>query len=75
MGALLAAGRDNGRSAVVEILVFDEDLDEILARGESKAELKSAAKEKGFKSMKDDGILKILEGKTDIEALSRVVAI
>lgn len=64
-----------GRSAVVEILVFDEDLDEILARGESKAELKAEAKRKGFKSMKDDGILKILEGKTDLNALSRVVAI
>jgi type II secretory ATPase GspE/PulE/Tfp pilus assembly ATPase PilB-like protein len=30
---------------------------------------------KGFKSMKDDGILKVLEGKTTIEALSKVVDI
>ncbi len=62
-----------GRVAVVEILLFDEELDEIVARNESKAELKTAAVKKGFKSMRDDGILKVLEGVTDIEALARVV--
>lgn len=62
-----------GRVAVVEILLFDEDLDEVLARGESKAELKNLALKKGFKSMKDDGILKIMDGLTSIEALARVV--
>ena len=64
-----------GRTAVVEILTFDEEMDEILASGASKADLKNKAKEKGFKSMKDDGILKILEGITTLEALSRVVDI
>lgn len=62
-----------GRIAVAEILSFDEEMDELLAKGESKAELKAMAKKKGFKSMKDDGILKVLEGITDLEALSKVV--
>ncbi|MBU0800862.1 MAG: Flp pilus assembly complex ATPase component TadA [Alphaproteobacteria bacterium] len=62
-----------GRIAVVEILSFDDDLDEVLARNGSKAELKAKAIEKGFKSMKDDGIIKILEGVTTLESLSRVV--
>lgn len=62
-----------GRVAVAEILSFDEDLDQILADGGSKAALKNKAVEKGFKSMKDDGILKIKEGLTTIEALARVV--
>lgn len=62
-----------GRTAVVEILFFDEDLDELLARGVSKAELKTLAVEKGFKSMRDDGMLKILEGVTTFEALAKVV--
>ncbi|MCB1782991.1 MAG: Flp pilus assembly complex ATPase component TadA [Alphaproteobacteria bacterium] len=62
-----------GRVAVVEILLFDEELDEVVARNESKAELKTTAVKKGFKSMKDDGILKILEGVTSIEALAKVV--
>ncbi len=64
-----------GRVAVVEILAFDEELDEILARNGSKAEIKTRAVEKGFKSMKDDGIVKILEGLTTVEALAKVVAI
>jgi general secretion pathway protein E/type IV pilus assembly protein PilB len=62
-----------GRVALVEILLFDEELDELLARNESKAELKAVALKKGFKSMKDDGILKVLDGMTDISAISKVV--
>lgn len=62
-----------GRVALVEILSFDEDLDEVVARNESKAELKALAVKKGFKSMKDDGILKVLEGVTDLAAVARVV--
>ena len=64
-----------GRTAVVEILAFDEELDELMARGESKAEIKALAVKKGFKSMKDDGIIKVLEGKTSIEALAKSVDI
>lgn len=62
-----------GRIAVAEILLLDEELDEIIARNESKAELKSAAIRKGFKGMKDDGIFKVLEGITSLETLADVV--
>ena len=62
-----------GRIAVAEILFFDEDLDAVVASGGSKIDLKRVALQKGFKSMKDDGILKILDGITTIEALSKVV--
>ncbi len=62
-----------GRVAVVEILLFDEELNEVIARNESKAELKALALKKGFKSMKDDGILKVLDGVTDLDALAKVV--
>lgn len=62
-----------GRVAIAEILLFDEELDELVARSATKAELKANAVEKGFKSMKDDGILKVLEGITTLDALSKVV--
>lgn len=62
-----------GRVACVEILLFDEELDQLVARNESKAELKAEAIKKGFKSMKDDGILKVLEGVTDLAAIGKVV--
>ncbi|MCK5374321.1 MAG: Flp pilus assembly complex ATPase component TadA [Alphaproteobacteria bacterium] len=64
-----------GRIALVEILLFDEELDELVARNESKAEIKTLAMKKNFKNMKDDGILKVLEGMTDISAISKVVDI
>lgn len=63
----------SGRTAVVEILFMDEDLNDLVAENAHKAQLKAKAKEKGFKSMLDDGILKILEGKTSLEAVMKVV--
>ena len=64
-----------GRVALAEILTFDEDLDDLVASNASKAEIRKTAFEKGFKSMKDDGMLKILEGITDFAAVSKVVNI
>ena len=64
-----------GRVAVAEVLLFDEEMDEELARGGTKAELKEIAVGKGFKNMKDDAMLKILEGRTTFEAVSKVVDI
>jgi type IV pilus assembly protein PilB len=61
--------------AVAEILLFDEELDEVIARNGTKAEMKAVSVQKGFKSMRDDGILKVLEGITTLEALAKVVAI
>ncbi len=75
-GCISCSGQGyKGRVAVVEILTFDEEMDELIANSASKAELKNKAFEKGFKSMRDDGMLKILEGITDFAAISRVVDI
>jgi type IV pilus assembly protein PilB len=62
-----------GRVAVAEILLLDEDLDDVIARSGTKSEMKAVAKQKGFKSMKDDGILKILEGLTSLDELRKAV--
>lgn len=64
-----------GRVAIAEILLLDEDLDEIIARGGTKVELKRAAQQKGFKNMRDDGILKVLDGITSIEEVAGAVHI
>jgi general secretion pathway protein E/type IV pilus assembly protein PilB len=73
-GCQACAGQGyKGRVAVAEILLFDEEMDQILANGGNKAELKRVAVSKGFKSMKDDAMLKILEGRTTFEAVSKVV--
>ncbi|HOO49985.1 MAG TPA: GspE/PulE family protein, partial [Alphaproteobacteria bacterium] len=62
-----------GRLAIAEILLLDEDLDEIIARGGTKVEMKRVAQQKGFKSMRDDGILKILDGVTSLEEVAGAV--
>lgn len=62
-----------GRVAVAEILYLDEELDTIIASGGHKSQLKAEARKKGFKSMLDDGILKIYEGITTLEKLKEVV--
>ena len=64
-----------GRIALAEILTFDEDLDDLVASNAPKSEIRKMAFEKGFKSMKDDGMLKILEGITDFAAVSKVANI
>jgi type IV pilus assembly protein PilB len=64
-----------GRVAIAEILLFDEEMDEIIASNGTKAQLKAVAVRKGFKSMKDDGILKVLEGVTTLDYLSKTVDI
>lgn len=75
-GCQACAGQGyKGRIAVAEILFMDEDLDDIIAQNGSKAELRKYALEKGFKTMKDDGILKVLEGITTLQSLATAVDI
>lgn len=62
-----------GRIACVEILYMDEDLDNIIAAGGAKQELKAAARKKGFKAMIDDGILKIYQGVTSLDAVTKIL--
>ena len=64
-----------GRRAIAEILMMDDQLDEMLARGGTKVEMRKCAVENGFKSMKDDGILKILDGITTLDSLAQAVDI
>lgn len=64
-----------GRVAIAEILLMDEDLDEVVARGGTKVEMKRVAQQKGFKNMRDDGILKVLDGITSLEEVAAAVHI
>ena len=62
-----------GRVAVVEILYMDEELDNVIAENGHKSKLKEVARKNGFKSMLDDGILKVYEGVTTLDMLTKVV--
>lgn len=62
-----------GRIALVEILRWDEDLDEIVAAGGSRHSLRAAALESGFVPMAEDGAAKVLDGITSLEELVKAV--
>ncbi len=62
-----------GRTALMEILKFDRDLDELIARGATQRELVNTAIAKGYKSLGDVGIDRVLAGVTSIDEVSRVV--
>jgi type IV pilus assembly protein PilB len=62
-----------GRIAVAEILYMDEELDAVVAANGHKSELKSVARKNGFKSMLDDGVLKVYQGVTTLDALTKVI--
>jgi type II secretory ATPase GspE/PulE/Tfp pilus assembly ATPase PilB-like protein len=62
-----------GRTALLEVLKFDTEMDELIARGATTREIARAAFEKGFKPLADAGINRVLNGVTSLDELSRVV--
>jgi type II secretory ATPase GspE/PulE/Tfp pilus assembly ATPase PilB-like protein len=62
-----------GRMAILELLRIDADMDALIARRAHLDELKKLAIEKGFSTLADDGVRRILEGYTSIEEVMRVI--
>ncbi|MFT7685389.1 MAG: type II secretory ATPase GspE/PulE/Tfp pilus assembly ATPase PilB-like protein [Candidatus Azotimanducaceae bacterium] len=62
-----------GRAIVIEVLTLNAELNEIIANQSTQGQLFQAAIKGGFKTMADDGVRLILEGRTTLEELSRVV--
>jgi len=58
---------------VAELLPLDEELDEIVASRGTRAALKAAALEKGYRTMAEDGIAKVLAGDLSLANLARTV--
>ena len=62
-----------GRLALLELLRFDAELDELVARGASTVDISKAGAARGFRPLADDGIRRVLEGTTSLDEVSRVV--
>jgi general secretion pathway protein E/type IV pilus assembly protein PilB len=62
-----------GRMAIMEILKFTPELDEMISRRASTRELRAAATAAGFRPLIDDGMRRVLEGTTSLDEVSRVV--
>jgi type II secretory ATPase GspE/PulE/Tfp pilus assembly ATPase PilB-like protein len=62
-----------GRSAVMEILHMDADLDELVARRASPREMREAALAKNFRSLAEEGIARVVEGTTSLAEVARAI--
>jgi len=62
-----------GRLALMEVLKFDADIDEQISKHASLQEIKKTAVEKGFRTLADEAVRRILEGVTSLEEVSRVI--
>ena len=62
-----------GRLSLLELLRFDTEIDELVARRATARELLKAALDKGFSTMADDGARRVLEGVTSMDEVSRVL--
>ncbi|RMG16944.1 MAG: type II/IV secretion system protein [Planctomycetota bacterium] len=63
-----------GRLALVEALWFDATLAEAVARGEDAPALVRLARERGYRTLREDGRAKVLAGETTLEEAARATA-
>jgi len=74
VGCRVCGGKGyKGRTPIMELLVMDGDLDELVARGATARELREAAKSKGFNTLADAGIRRIVDGDSTLAEVLRVV--
>lgn len=62
-----------GRIALMEVMRFDAEIDELITHKASRRELESAALSKGFAPLSEDGIRRVKEGFTSLDEIFRVV--
>lgn len=62
-----------GRLSLMEMLRFDSELDELVARKATMRDILKDARAKGFNTLAEDGIRRVLEGVTSMDEISRVM--
>jgi general secretion pathway protein E/type IV pilus assembly protein PilB len=62
-----------GRTPIMELLVMDSDIDELVARRATAKEMRAEAVSKGFRSLAEEGITRVLDGITSLAEVSRTV--
>lgn len=61
-----------GRVGIFEAFLIDDDMENFIDKNPSIADLRAKAIKKGFVTMYQDGLIKVLEGVTTIEEIDRV---
>jgi general secretion pathway protein E/type IV pilus assembly protein PilB len=62
-----------GRAAIMELLVMDSDMDDLLARRATAKDLRAAALTKGFRTLAEEGLQRVIDGATSLAEVSRTV--
>lgn len=62
-----------GRTAIMELLKIDQDIDELIARRATVKEIKTLLLAKGFRPLIEDAVARVLKGDTSLDEVSRVV--
>nr|VFK27091.1 MAG: general secretion pathway protein E/type IV pilus assembly protein PilB [Candidatus Kentron sp. MB] len=62
-----------GRLALIELLRFDPEIDELVASEASIRTINHLAVTKGFTNLADDGVQKVIQGITTIQEISRIL--
>jgi type IV pilus assembly protein PilB len=62
-----------GRMGLHELMVMNAEIAELVVRRAPLADIKAAAKANGMKELREDGLVKVLNGLTDPKEVMRVV--
>jgi type IV pilus assembly protein PilB len=62
-----------GRTGIYEAILTDQKVEEIVKENPSEREINKASENQGILTMKQDGIIKILQGVTSFDELRRVI--
>jgi type IV pilus assembly protein PilB len=63
-----------GRLGVYEMLLMSEPIERLTASGASSDEISRLAQQEGMHTLREDGLIKVLDGHTTLEELGRTVA-
>ncbi|RUM59531.1 MAG: type II secretion system protein E [Persephonella sp.] len=62
-----------GRMTIVELLEIDDEIEDLIAKNVTPLQILMKAKEKGMKTLKEDGLIKVFRGITSVNEIKRVV--
>jgi type IV pilus assembly protein PilB len=63
-----------GRLGIYEMLTMSEEIERLTAASAPSSEIRRQARREGMRTMREDGILKVLTGQTTLNELARTVA-
>lgn len=61
-----------GRVGIFEFFLVNDEMENLILKSPSMADLKKAARKKGMVLMREDGLIKVLKGETTIEEIDRL---